>query len=103
MKSRLLCLRFEKTKDDRFYAKFDVFHEDENLAHEWTYFDLSDESINTIHTKDNDRAKIFFAKLEAIYDVFEMNFDKDIDDYIDQAKQGIIVKKIIHLDGQEEA
>ena len=98
MKNRLLCLKIEKTKDSRFYAKFDVYCEDDNLASEWTYFDLSDKSINTIHTKDNDRAKMFFAKLEIIYDIFEMNFDNDMDNCIEQAKQGIVVKKIINLD-----
>ena len=103
MKDRLLCLRLEKNKDGRFFGKFDVYDDEEPILSEWAYFDLEDECVDIIHTKDNDRAKFFLVRLETIYELFGLDFDKDLQEYISQAKQGLVVKKIIHLDDQEEA
>ena len=102
MKDRLLCLRLEKNKDGRFFGKFDVYDDEEPILSEWAYFDLEDECVDIIHTKDNDRAKFFLARLETIYALFGLDFDRDLQEYLSQAKQGLVVKKMIHLDGQEE-
>lgn len=99
MKGKMFCLRFEKIEDNKHSGMFDVFSDGDSLLHEWTHFVLvEDANTMVVETKNDIRSKIFFAKLETIYDVFELDFDAAKESFFDRLKSGETIREIIHLD-----
>lgn len=100
MKSRILCLSFSKLSDGKINGRFAVFSDDVSddayLASDSCQFEM-DEDSKFIHTKDNDRAKMFFTRLELIYELFDMDMSHDLLELLETTKTENHFKKIRFL------